>query len=37
MWTDPQLQWDKESFEDIEKTNVGTEQIWTPDVMLYNS
>ena len=36
-WTDPQLSWNKTRFEDIDKTNVGTDMIWTPDVVLYNS
>ncbi|XP_066915801.1 neuronal acetylcholine receptor subunit alpha-6-like [Clytia hemisphaerica] len=36
-WIDTQLSWNKTEFENIDKTNVGTDMIWTPDVVLYNS
>lgn len=36
-WTDPQLAWNASNYDGIDKINLGTNLIWTPDIMLYNT
>ena len=36
-WKDPKLAWDPKDFGKLDKTSIGMDSIWTPDVTLYNS
>jgi len=37
QWEDPGLSWNASEFEDIKNINMGSNLIWTPDVVLYNT
>uniref|UniRef100_A0A914CJA8 Neurotransmitter-gated ion-channel ligand-binding domain-containing protein n=1 Tax=Acrobeloides nanus TaxID=290746 RepID=A0A914CJA8_9BILA len=36
-WTDPQLRWNPEEFDGITDLRFKKDQLWTPDILLYNS
>lgn len=36
-WTDSRLTWDPEDFGGLKRLRVNAEQIWVPDVTLYNA
>lgn len=35
-WSDYKLKWDPSEYGGIESINVPAEQIWIPDIVLYN-
>jgi len=37
MWTDNRLVWDKDDFEGIDRIQVNADEVWIPDITLYNS
>ena len=37
MWKDYGLTWDPEEFGNIQTLRLPSSQIWTPDILLYNS
>ena len=36
-WNDPNLAWQREIFENVSLIHFGSEEIWKPDILLYNS
>ncbi|XP_022237004.1 acetylcholine receptor subunit alpha-like 1, partial [Limulus polyphemus] len=36
-WTDYKLRWDPEEYGGVSKLHVPAEQIWLPDIVLYNN
>ena len=36
-WKDPQLTWNVSQYNDTERIHLGSDQIWTPDIVLYNT
>ncbi|CAF4151115.1 unnamed protein product, partial [Rotaria sordida] len=37
MWNDYSLRWKPEEFGNIQTLRIPSTQIWTPDILLYNS
>ena len=37
MWTDYQLQWYPEDYNGIQQINVRPDNLWLPDIVLYNN
>jgi len=37
MWTDNRLVWDKDDFDGIDRIQVNADEIWKPDITLYNA
>lgn len=35
-WNDPGLKWDPNIFEDVQKMHFGQDELWKPDILLYN-
>ena len=36
QWYDYKLIWDPEKFDNIKKLHIPSDQIWVPDILLYN-
>ena len=36
-WNDPNLKWDTNIFENVSLIHFGSDEIWKPDILLYNS
>ena len=36
-WRDTRLRWAASNYENISRVHVGPEQLWRPDIMVYNS
>ena len=36
-WNDPNLAWQREIFENVSLIHFGSDEIWKPDILLYNS
>uniref|UniRef100_A0A914UJK7 Neurotransmitter-gated ion-channel ligand-binding domain-containing protein n=1 Tax=Plectus sambesii TaxID=2011161 RepID=A0A914UJK7_9BILA len=37
QWVDDKLKWEPEKWDNIKKLHVPSDQIWTPDILLYNN
>ena len=36
-WTDDHLKWEPSEFGDLKQIHMGSEEIWRPDILLYNN
>ena len=36
-WTDPRFAWDPEDYLGLNKTRIKAEEVWKPNIILYNS
>jgi len=37
VWTDYRMQWNKSEFNDISIFHMPATEVWTPDIVLYNT
>ena len=36
LWTDEHLKWNKSEFNNVSQMHFGEDELWTPDIKLYN-
>lgn len=36
MWQDDHLSWDPKDYDGVQEIHISSDDIWTPDISLYN-